>query len=477
MYSIKQSKKHTKNPFKKEWLCSLAIAHALAAVSASSFAMSKVEPPTVEIGQSEILKEAHQTAVMHPDSYSASQQSYEETGQYLSIWQGMNHEWRRFIIDKVNGRIPHRISTYENYLVPGLDSYQLTSRMGQNTGVDGNYMYPTSRAIAINSNDLDVAQGSISLKWEDEVSAGDVPSAQNRIEYALEIPDQPWREGHSSVFLQGFSLKTACDRSVESNGCNSDGMWPYLYHISVEDCQASQASGTRCTLAVNISRAWTPNYGGFQLIGEVKPLNKRLQYDLTVYYAGLSGENQHIAAQVKSIAKYENALQEPNTTPQNVLLSASHDQRYDEGLAAITGFGFMLTPAADINAGWKMLGSDVRQRGRYIARQQFEILNTHYNADSGLLDVSVDLSLWAPNTVVNSDFTAEMDLQLIELSNANRVVDRKHLEGRICINSKAEAPGFSKWKACDKQTAAAIKKFGGVEKENTEVNTMIGVSE
>ena len=462
----------------KQWLAALAVINALAVASAPGFAMSKVEPPTVEIGQSDILKEAQKTAVMGTDHYTASQQSYEATGQYLSIWQGMNHEWKRFIIDKVNGRIPHRISTYENYLVPGLDSYQLTSRMGQNTGVDGNYMYPTSRAIAINSNDLDVAQGSVSLKWQDEVSAGEVPSAQNRIEHTLELADQPWREGHSSVFLQGFSLKTACDRSESGNGCNSDGMWPYLYHISVEDCQASDLSGTRCTLAVNISRAWTPNYGGFQLIGEVKPLNKKLQYDLTVYYAGISGENEHIAAQVKSIAKVENALQEANSIAQNVLLSTgSNDMRYDEGLAAITGFGFMLIPADDINAGWKMLGSDVRQRGRYIARQQFEILNTQYNSDSGLLNVNVDLNLWAPNTVVNSDFIAEMDLQLIELSNPNRVVDRKYLEGKICLNSKAEAPGFSRWKKCSKQNTAAIKKFGGIEQENTEVNTMIGVSQ
>jgi len=462
----------------KQWLAALAVINALAVASAPGFAMSKVEPPTVEIGQSDILKEAQKTAVMGTDRYTASQQTYEATGQYLSIWQGMNHEWKRFIIDKVNGRIPHRISTYENYLVPGLDSYQLTSRMGQNTGVDGNYMYPTSRAIAINSNDLDVAQGSVSLKWQDEVSAGEVPSAQNRIEHTLELADQLWREGHSSVFLQGFSLKTACDRSEAGNGCNSDGMWPYLYHISVEDCQASDISGTRCTLAVNISRAWTPNYGGFQLIGEVKPLNKKLQYDLTVYYAGISGENEHIAAQVKSIAKVENALQEANSIAQNILLSTgSNDTRYDEGLAAITGFGFMLTPADDINAGWKMLGSDVRQRGRYIARQKFEILKTQYNSDSGLLDVNVDLNLWAPNTVVNSDFTAEMDLQLIELSNPNRVVDRKHLEGKICINSKAEAPGFSKWQKCSKQNAAAIKKFGGIEQEKTEVNTMIGVSQ
>ena len=450
----------------------------LTLVSGSVLAMSKIEPPSIEIGQSDILKEANSNPVMNSSHFTVSQQSYETTGQYLSIWQGMNHEWKRFIIDKVNGRIPHRISTYENYLVPGLDSYQVTSRMGHNTGVDGNYMYPTSRAIAINSNNLDVSQGSISLQWEDKVSGGDVPVAKNRLEYDFEIPDQPWREGHSSIFLQGFSLKTACDRSEESNGCNSDGMWPYLYHISVDDCQASPISGTRCTLAVNISRAWTPNKGGFQLIGEVKPLNKKLQYDLTVFYAGLSGDNEHIAAQVKSITQYENALQEANTMSQDIQISTvNHNTRYDEGLAVITGFGFMLTPADDINAGWKMLGSDVRQRGRYIARQQFELSETQYNSDNGSLDVKVDLSIWAPNTVVNSDFTAEMDLQLIELSDENRIVDRKQLSGKICINSKAEAPGFSKWKKCDRKTAAAIKKFGGVEQEYTEVNTIIGVNQ
>lgn len=460
----------------------LAAISCLSMTTSSALAMSKVEPPTVEIGQSDILKEANQTTVMSSDNFTATQQSYEPMGQYLSIWQGMNHEWKRFIIDPVNGRIPHRISTYENYLVPGLDSDQLTSRMGQNTGVDGNYMYPSTKAIAIDTTDLNVVQGSITLNWEDEVSQGDVPTAKNRIEFPFELPDQPWQEGHTSTFLQGFALNTKCDRSVESNGCNSDGMWPYLYHIAIEDCQPSTIKGTRCTLAVNISRAWTPNYGGFQLIGEVKPLNKRLQYDLTVYYAGLSGENEHISARVKSIATYENALQESNTTAQSLLLSAEvsaqyNTANYDEGLAAITGFGFMLTPADDINAGWKMLGSDVRQRGRYIARQQFEIVASQYNKESGLLDVNVDLNLWAPNTVVNSDFTAEMELQLIELSNEDRIVDRKHLEGKICINSKDEAPFFSKWTNCNKQTAAAIKKFGGSEQDVIEVQTLIGVTQ
>lgn len=459
-------------------LCAIATAGSLIFASTPVFSMSKAEPPTIEIGQSGILKEAHNNSIMSSDQFTASQQNYETTGQFLSIWQGMDHEWKRFIIDKVNGRIPHRISTYENFLVPGLDSYQLTSRMGQNTGVDGNYMYPTSRAVAINTRELNVVQGSISLKWEDEVNTGDVPAAQNRIEYGFELPDQPWKEGHTTTFLQGFALNTACDRTVESNGCNSDGMWPYLYHITVEDCQPSATMGTRCTLAVNISRAWTPNKGGFQLIGEVKPLNKKLQYDLTVYYAGLSGEKEHIAAQVKTIAKYENALQEAESSPQNILLSrANSDMKYDDGLAVITGFGFMLVPADDINDGWKMLGSDVRQRGRYIARQQFEILNSQYNADIGLLNVNVDLNLWAPNTVVNSDFIAEMDLQLIELSNENRIVDRKLLEGKICIDSKDEAPLFSKWTNCKKQTAQAIKKFGGIEQDVIEVNTLIGVSQ
>ena len=463
---------HTDN-----WLKCLTMISILI-TSSSAFAMSKAEPPAIEIGQSDILLEAHQHSVMSSNRFTATEQRYDTSGEYFSIWQGMNHEWKRFIVDPVNGRIPHRISTYENFLVPSHDGYQLTSRMGHNTGVDGNYMYPTSRAIVINTHELNVVQGSISLNWEDAVNEGEVPVAKNRIEYDFDLPDQPWQEGQSTTFLQGFALNTQCDRSVESNGCNSDGMWPYLYHIAIEDCQPSPLSGTRCTLAVNISRAWTPNYGGFQLIGEVKPLNKKLQYDLTVYYAGLSGSADHISARVKTIAKYENALQEPESTAQNLLLSADNGSvQYEEGIAAITGFGFMLTPTEDINAGWKMLGSDVRQRGRYIARQQFEIVNSQYNKDSGLLDVNVDLNLWAPNTVVNSNFTAEIDLQLIELSNEDRIVERKHLEGKICINSKDEAPFFSKWNNCDRQTAAAIKKFGGIEQDVTEVQTLIGVSQ
>jgi len=60
--------------------------------SSSVFAMSKVEPPSIEIGQSDILAEAHGQSVMSTDKYSVSEQHYDTQGEYFSIWQGMNHE-------------------------------------------------------------------------------------------------------------------------------------------------------------------------------------------------------------------------------------------------------------------------------------------------------------------------------------------------------------------------------------------------
>lgn len=445
-------------------------------------AYSMSEAPAPEVIEPEIVSNIGQETqnVSVIDDVTAVHESMVSDGSHLAIWQGMNHEWKRFIVDSKNGRIPHRISKLENYISQDALATQLTFNMGENTGVDGNYMYPKSHAALLDVSSVSVAQGKVALKWSDSVSdvseqvGSDeyVPQAKNRVKYSLELPDLPWQEGASSVFLQGISLETYCSDLVNDDTCNSDGMWPYLYHVSIDQCQASSVEGTQCDLNVNIYRSWTPNYGGFQLIGEVKPINRQLDFDLTVFYAGLSGEGREIAVSDVTTAKYEHELQDFESSPKTVSLVGGGD-KYNSGVAAITGFGFVLTEPETINAGWKMLGSDVNQRGRYIARKQFEVDSRSYDNSKYVQDFSVNMNLWAPTTVVESDVTAEMNLQLIELQTSSGVNQNKSVEGKICINSKDAAPFFSKWKKCDKQTAAAIKKFGGVEKAETEISVML----
>ncbi len=459
------------------------------------YAMSKAptDPPIEEnpnppVMVSDVLTETVGIAFIDPQRIQTSQQSIATSGSHLALWQGMKHEWKRFIVDPKNGRIPHRISKLENYISQDGSNNQLTFHMGENTGVDGNYMYPESLASVVDVSGLSVVQGNVSLAWRDQLSDldasvdGYVPQAKNRLRYTLNLPDLPWQEHRTSVFLQGIALETRCSDSVNDDTCNSDGMWPYLYHLAIDDCQASSTvsmvisatsqKGTQCQLNVNIYRAWTPNKGGFQLIGEVKPINHQLDFDLTVYYAGLSGREQDIAVSNVTTVTYEHELQDYDENPQNAVLISSGKQ-YQRATAAITGLGFALTAPDKINAGWKMLGSDIKQRGRYIARKQFELGAVNYSGNKFLQNVAVNMGLWAPTTVVESDVTTEMNLQLIEL--AAPVTDAannaaKSVAGKICINSKDAAPFFSKWKKCDKQTTNAIKKFGGIERAATQIS-------
>lgn len=428
---------------------------------------------------SDILQETKSVAFVDSPRVNMSQQRIDFSGSHLALWQGMKHEWKRFIIDPKNGRIPHRISKLENYISQPNASHQLVFNMGENTGVDGNYMSPKSAASAVDVSELSVEQGSVRLTWSDQLSDldtslnGYVPQAKNRLRYTLTLPDLPWRENNTSVFLQGFDLETQCSDSVNEDTCNSDGMWPYLYHLSIDDCQrlssaASPNIGTQCQLNVNIHRGWTPNKGGFQLIGEVKPINRQLDFDLTLHYAALSGEDQDIAVSKVSTIKYQHELQDYDEHPQRTVLIGS-GQTYSQAVAVITGLGFVLTEPDHINAGWKMLGSDIKQRGRYLARKQFEVGEVNYRANQFLQHVDVNMGLWAPTTVVESNVTAEINLQLVELAAPATKDTRRTVEGKICINSKDAAPFFSKWKKCNKQTANAIKKFGGIETATTQI--------
>lgn len=453
-------------------------------LSSTSYSMSdtpEVAEPAQPIITSKIVAEANTASIMDMTNVTATHETAPYAGSHLAIWQGMNHEWKRFIVDSKNGRIPHRISKLENYISQEPAANQLTFHMGENTGVDGNYMYPQSQAAVLDVSQISAQLGQVNLNWRDTVSNDSIPQAKNRIQYSLEIPNLEWQAGASSVFLQGMSLETYCAEQVNEDTCNSDGMWPHLYHIEIDNCQPSSIQGTRCDLNINIYRSWTPNYGGFQLIGEVKPINRQLDFDLTVHYAGISGDLNNIAASNITTVKHDHELQAFDSNPQTVSLTgasnsnSSSPSSYSSGVAAITGLGFVLTQPEDINAGWKMLGSDVNQRGRYIARKQFEVNNLNdgqgYDATKSVQDVAINMNLWAPTTVVESNVTTEMNLQLLELSTASNA--QKSVEGRICINSKDSAPFFSKWKKCDKQTKAAINKFGGIEKASDHISTNI----
>lgn len=451
----------------------LLAASSFCAFSNLALAMSQTpaQPPAPqpEPDITDIVKEIELASVTPMHDLSAHQNEWSQPDSEIALWQGLDHEWLRFIVAPKDGRIPHRISSLTNFLEKN-ESGQLTTTFAQDTGVDGNYMHPRTSVVTLSDSGVQQQNGSVTVRWTDQLVDTAIEAkiplqqARNKIRKIIRLPAalSAAEQQTPELALQGLDLTLHCDDADQPVGtpCNSDGMWPYLFALQLGQCEVS-AGDYLCPLDINIYRSWTPNQGGVPGIGETKPLNYRLQYQLDVHISALSGDKNdvHFSAPQR-LQKSDDLLNADSVASP---LSITGQPGFSQGIALIKSFAFMLTRPEKVGGQWLGFNSDVNQRGRYLAKLQFALNDSDYDAATGTIRLTPDMHVWAPETVVDSRVHTLMEFQLMQLrSGKDRATHET--EGRICLNSKAGAPFYSHWKNCDRQSKAAIEKFGGVER-------------
>ena len=455
--------------------CSGFIVFSLMTLSTSVWSMSApapADPPQQEV--TDISLEIQRSAATPLSGLTIEQGDWYSPSAPLMLWQGMDHEWRRFIVAANDGRIPHRISSLTNFLQPQADA-QWQATFAQDTGVDGNYMHPLTQGQKLMG--IDYALNSVRFSWKDllqesDLSQGGVPQARNKIRYLVTLPASP-SVSQSQLALQGIDLSLQCHDSDQpaDQPCNSNGMWPYLLAVQLGECDLSDGRYF-CPLEVDIYRSWTPNQGGVPGLGETKPLNQQLSYQLDVHLVAIRNPYNILAfSPVKKVQHSHDLL---NYQALEHPLTLQGEAGYSNGTALIKGFGFMLTKPEKVGGQWIGFNPDLRQRGRYLARLQFMLNNPAYNSQTGSLNVKPAMHIWAPETVVDSRVHSMMKLQLLQTQEPSS----GHMaKGQLCLNSKAEAPFYSLWKNCNRQTKAALEKFGGVERARQTVPLVPAVSD
>ena len=400
----------------------------------------------------------------------------------LFIWQGFDHEWKRFVVLKNEGRVPHRLSKFQNYLAE-TEAGDVVAHVGQSTGVDGNYAKPKVyySEIKNGSDAFTIHKGITSFSWFDEVNNAEHPVANNKIVQPIPLPEHSVEPNAPYVvLLDGFELDLQCEDSdqPESEPCNSNGIWPYIFQIQLQGCSSmvgeefseqvvrteyeqTQSDDVRsgCRIEANIFRAWTPNKGGFQLwpiINEVKPLNHRLNYKLNIRYSYISGDN----LQVSPALLHESSFKlQAKTSPVDTTVDEAFDRQMH--VTGITGFGFMLEEPEAINPAWQWLGSDVLHRGRYLGHLGFSVVNP----ENGYTPVfQQQLQVWSPISVVDSHVVATLNTQLLSI---NQAVQQNVAKGKICINSTEQAPAFSRWTMCGLNNPIARWIYGAAQSEDS----------
>ncbi len=415
------------------------------------------------------------------NNYARQQNLSSNIRNNLYIWQGFEHEWQRFVVLRNGGRVPHRISKLHNYIQQPEDSSSpATFNFAQGTGVDGNYMNPKGNYSFIDSESINSLSGDLLLQWTDEITNSDTPVANNKIHDVISIPLDALQANINNdtltMILQGIQLDLSCndDLQPKSNPCNSNGMWPYIFNIAINQCEVIE-DHYNCDLDVDIYRAWTPNKGGFQLpplFEEIKPLNHRLDYTLRVHFSAISAPQSVFSPQTNDdIFTSSDIHQRRNKT--TTLETHSPNANLNQSTHAIRSFGFGLSAPGLLEQHWQVLGSDISQQGRYIGKLSNQIRSysqTDQRSQKTVSQASISQSLWAPITVVNATSHVSMGTRSLFFADNVAVSDTQTAKGKLCINSTEQAPAFSRWSMCNYRGWLARIIYGGEQQLSHSAN-------
>ncbi|MDO8331138.1 MAG: hypothetical protein Q7T36_11775 [Fluviicoccus sp.] len=382
-----------------------------------------------------------------PDSYYAREWQ-SAAASHFPIWQGFDHTWKREILGVP---INHRVSLLRSFIES--DGYSSIARMGQKTGVDGNFMkpalfYSTIRGSSGISRWTTMAQ----IKWTDTIDQSANPAAQSRMRVKVDLPPDLSIDPSRTlvVGLQGIDVATKCEPNKQPPGqpCNSDGAWPINFRISIAECDArgfqQNNRGPSCFLNVDYDRAWTPGKGGIELgdsgIGVTKPLNHRLDYDIKVNLAVYSGASWSISATGEQLNTTRRRLYD--AIPGQLFPIADVIGDAGKSATVITGLSFKLQNLPKVSNWWDLVVYDTEHVGRYITSLAF-----HAGNPSGGNQLISRAGIWSPPNVVNSNVDASLTTRVVTFKNALSVTPGV-ARGSLCINSSPAAPWFSYWKKC-----------------------------
>eukprot|EP01064_Diplonema_japonicum_P001529 TRINITY_DN1099_c0_g2_i2.p1 TRINITY_DN1099_c0_g2~~TRINITY_DN1099_c0_g2_i2.p1 ORF type:complete len:376 (+),score=122.84 TRINITY_DN1099_c0_g2_i2:53-1129(+) len=314
------------------------------------------------------------------------------------LWQGMDARWLR---REVGFETPHRLGSVANYLMNNQSGWY--TNMTLTPGVTGDYSHPETFYTELPSG-FTVGEEVVEFEWTDKLDNSTYPSASSFKTKKFTIPQE------ATALLKGIRLDMHCDPSLQpvDRPCNSEGDWMSYFNIS-QSCQTP----TSCTVAVSLTRGWTPSQGGG------KPINAVMSYKAYVPVMTLIGMDHTAHAEtplVKSGTTTTNRVDE-ETTYLNVPLDSS----------AFVGIREVAFQLFETN-GQKNLG-------RYLERFAFHVGPFSRVWPSTTLEMNYKLGVTAAETTTYpSKFTATMVPAVVSWKTPNGMfpIPQKKVEGTVC---------------------------------------------
>ena len=191
----------------------------------------------------------------------------------MAVWQGFRHKWENKALGLI--QTPHRMGSVANAIKP---TFGNCSEAGGKTlacnldalegfveltpGVDGDFAHPEIHSSFVRVLDSLPGKASFgSATWTLSAPARDATTWGEKHKHPdskLRISSGPITfdiTGYSSAvpMLGGFKIDMKCvkeEGSLEGTKCNSNGIWPYYFHLEVEECQIERGKTFLCRLSI-----------------------------------------------------------------------------------------------------------------------------------------------------------------------------------------------------------------------------------
>lgn len=357
------------------------------------------------------------------------------------VWQGFDHHWERRALGLWS--LPHRVSLFQSGPIDVVNEATEDGvvtrgdwRFGQAPGVDGDHMRPVGYGAHLTAPNVEMYAGTSHHSTVDQLADPTAPRTFARFHDVLRIPAGNGPHGHAVGLVRGLSFRSRCMDAPDR--CNSDGIWPYRFLVSIAPCEHLEGEWV-CPVTVELGRAWTPGRGGVKYLEE-KPINERMAIDIDIDWVVLEGSTDALAS---TTVLFENAVprdKKMRTEEQSIPVPAVGGDRYPAATVGLSSFGFVFYPTGARTA--------LEQRGRYLSGWSMHVRELGYDPATGLFEIGHSGGISMTRTVKNTGVGLELGMTVVQLGAPDaRVTELPPLEGVLCADSEG-APRFSSWNRC-----------------------------
>eukprot|EP01094_Clydonella_sp_ATCC50884_P022127 TRINITY_DN5036_c0_g1_i1.p1 TRINITY_DN5036_c0_g1~~TRINITY_DN5036_c0_g1_i1.p1 ORF type:complete len:407 (-),score=113.41 TRINITY_DN5036_c0_g1_i1:133-1353(-) len=346
------------------------------------------------------------------------------------VWQGFRHAWERTTL---SFKTPHRLGSFANYIHDETfsdGSAKAHSTVTYTPGVNGDFAFPaTYYGLVSSSGAVEASRSDVTFSLRDNAtdSSGQENNPTASLDHVVQwsVPAMEGVEpGSFGVLLRGFKIGMHCDPAAQPVGgeCNSNGVWPSLLRIALEECELSGDS-IACNVRFQLNRGNIPFH--YRLS---KPFNYVMDYNVTIGITVLqsSSLSTFSVSYAPDISVGEERAFPASPVSGTAFLQGGGNGYFTSAISGIRGLSLELNKTLDVES-----------LGRYLESFESNLEDLYYDPVAGKQQVAYSIGISTTVTVVPLTYSAAISPVLLQFSEATAARSTSISNGTICFSDQA----------------------------------------